>query len=169
MRGGCLLPGEKPFLCEADGCGRSFAEYSSLRKHMLVHSGEWEFTAVFLSRTPVFFFFLFCVVLSRGVLLLLQFKSMLWVNVLSYSPSPMWTSQARSLITAGSAGRPSPSQAAGTSTWERGTARRGSVAKAKKQVLPITRSLCSAVMLILGLCSSERPIHFKKRAAVAPL
>ncbi|KTF85229.1 hypothetical protein cypCar_00048756, partial [Cyprinus carpio] len=31
---------EKPFLCEADGCGRSFAEYSSLRKHMLVHSGE---------------------------------------------------------------------------------------------------------------------------------
>lgn len=40
MCGGCLLPGEKPFLCEADGCGRSFAEYSSLRKHMLVHSGE---------------------------------------------------------------------------------------------------------------------------------
>ncbi|KAA8583390.1 hypothetical protein FQN60_015936 [Etheostoma spectabile] len=34
------VPGEKPFLCEADGCGRSFAEYSSLRKHMLVHSGE---------------------------------------------------------------------------------------------------------------------------------
>ena len=36
-----FFPGEKPFLCEADGCGRSFAEYSSLRKHMLVHSGEW--------------------------------------------------------------------------------------------------------------------------------
>ena len=34
------LLGEKPFLCEADGCGRSFAENSSLRKHMLVHSGE---------------------------------------------------------------------------------------------------------------------------------
>ena len=49
MCGGCLLPGEKPFLCEADGCGRSFAEYSSLRKHMLVHSGGWEFTAVFPS------------------------------------------------------------------------------------------------------------------------
>uniref|UniRef100_A0A3B3RC72 Zinc finger protein 410 n=1 Tax=Paramormyrops kingsleyae TaxID=1676925 RepID=A0A3B3RC72_9TELE len=32
--------GEKPFLCEAVGCGRSFTEYSSLRKHMLVHSGE---------------------------------------------------------------------------------------------------------------------------------
>lgn len=44
--GGWLLSGEKPFLCEADGCGRSFAEYSSLRKHMLVHSGEWDkFTA----------------------------------------------------------------------------------------------------------------------------
>ena len=42
VRGGWLLPGEKPFLCEADGCGRSFAEYSSLRKHMLVHSGEWD-------------------------------------------------------------------------------------------------------------------------------
>uniref|UniRef100_H3BG69 Zinc finger protein 410 n=1 Tax=Latimeria chalumnae TaxID=7897 RepID=H3BG69_LATCH len=32
--------GEKPFACEAVGCTRSFAEYSSLRKHMLVHSGE---------------------------------------------------------------------------------------------------------------------------------
>lgn len=38
----CVCPGEKPFLCEADGCGRSFAEYSSLRKHMLIHSGEWD-------------------------------------------------------------------------------------------------------------------------------
>uniref|UniRef100_A0AAY4BYP5 C2H2-type domain-containing protein n=1 Tax=Denticeps clupeoides TaxID=299321 RepID=A0AAY4BYP5_9TELE len=26
--------------CHVDSCGRSFAEYSSLRKHMLVHSGE---------------------------------------------------------------------------------------------------------------------------------
>ena len=38
----CVFLGEKPFLCEADGCGRSFAEFSSLRKHMLVHSGEWD-------------------------------------------------------------------------------------------------------------------------------
>lgn len=34
-----LSLGEKPFLCEAQGCGRSFAEYSSLRKHLVVHSG----------------------------------------------------------------------------------------------------------------------------------
>lgn len=34
------LSGEKPFLCEAQGCGRSFAEYSSLRKHLVVHSGK---------------------------------------------------------------------------------------------------------------------------------
>nr|XP_033806665.1 zinc finger protein 410 isoform X4 [Geotrypetes seraphini] len=31
--------GEKPFLCEVKGCGRSFAEYSSLRKHLVIHSG----------------------------------------------------------------------------------------------------------------------------------
>ncbi|KPP68288.1 zinc finger protein 410-like, partial [Scleropages formosus] len=37
----CTFEGwEKPFVCEADGCGRSFTEYSSLRKHTLVHSGE---------------------------------------------------------------------------------------------------------------------------------
>lgn len=36
----CLPVGEKPFLCEAQGCGRSFAEYSSLRKHLVVHSGS---------------------------------------------------------------------------------------------------------------------------------
>lgn len=34
-----LFLGEKPFICEAQGCGRSFAEYSSLRKHLVVHSG----------------------------------------------------------------------------------------------------------------------------------
>ncbi|XP_053142198.1 zinc finger protein 410-like [Hemicordylus capensis] len=34
-----MSQGEKPFLCEAQGCGRSFAEYSSLRKHLVVHSG----------------------------------------------------------------------------------------------------------------------------------
>ncbi|XP_016104876.1 zinc finger protein 410-like, partial [Sinocyclocheilus grahami] len=33
---------EKPFLCDVDSCGRSFAEYSSLRKHMLVHSVSGE-------------------------------------------------------------------------------------------------------------------------------
>lgn len=38
------VAGEKPFLCEVDNCGRSFAEYSSLRKHMLVHSGELKFS-----------------------------------------------------------------------------------------------------------------------------
>ncbi|CAI9567212.1 unnamed protein product [Staurois parvus] len=36
----CLLSGEKPFVCEMEGCGRSFAEYSSLRKHQVVHSGK---------------------------------------------------------------------------------------------------------------------------------
>lgn len=39
-----LPPGEKPFLCEAQGCGRSFAEYSSLRKHLVVHSGIRTYT-----------------------------------------------------------------------------------------------------------------------------
>lgn len=57
MCGGCLLPGEKPFLCEADGCGRSFAEYSSLRKHMLVHSGES--LQLFFRAERLFFFFSF--------------------------------------------------------------------------------------------------------------
>lgn len=80
MCGGCLLPGEKPFLCEADGCGRSFAEYSSLRKHMLVHSGES--LQLFFRAERLFFFFL--LFLSRGVLL--QFIMLSLVNVLRYSP-----------------------------------------------------------------------------------
>ena len=32
--------GEKPFLCEAEGCGSSFGEYSCLPKHLVFQSGE---------------------------------------------------------------------------------------------------------------------------------
>ena len=34
-----MCAGERPFVCEMDGCGRRFAEYSSLHKHSLTHSG----------------------------------------------------------------------------------------------------------------------------------
>uniref|UniRef100_UPI00358F3F93 zinc finger protein 410-like isoform X2 n=1 Tax=Myxine glutinosa TaxID=7769 RepID=UPI00358F3F93 len=35
--------GERPYECKIPGCGRSFAEYSSLQKHHVVHSGQKRF------------------------------------------------------------------------------------------------------------------------------
>lgn len=36
----CCLSGEKPFLCEFDGCDRRFANSSDRKKHMHVHTSD---------------------------------------------------------------------------------------------------------------------------------
>ena len=36
-----LNVGERPFICDHEGCIQSFAEHSSLRKHKLTHTGKY--------------------------------------------------------------------------------------------------------------------------------
>ena len=35
-----LISGEKPFVCDSPDCGKRFAELSSLKKHIVTHTGK---------------------------------------------------------------------------------------------------------------------------------